>query len=102
MTGSEKQIKWANDIIDGCRKNIESLRDSHYINGVYVGCDFYGKIYCDKKSVTEENVMRAIEAVKAQLDAVVNKIDSAAVIIDKRQIFTFDSIAELVYKNISK
>lgn len=46
--------------------------------------------------------MRAIEAVKAQLDAVINKIDSAAVIIDKRQIFTLDSIAELVYKNISK
>lgn len=50
MTGSEKQVKWANDIIEGCRKNLENLRASHYINGVYVGRDSYGKFFATKKA----------------------------------------------------
>lgn len=85
LTGSEKQVKWANDIIDGA---IESTRamdrnvDRFAANGL--GASYLG--------YTKQDV----SSVRSFLQNGFSQVTKASAIIDERRKFTFDAVEKLV------
>jgi len=80
MKGTEKQIAWAEDIRRGAYNVLDWIEDRHAHDRFYNTTDM---MYVSPE---------AVKALRAEFDAVFATIDSAAVIIDRREIFSRDWI----------
>lgn len=84
MKGSEKQIKWAEDIIAGARKiiadniQINQNREAEYGVGIY------------------SRRAEQWEKLSTQIEEAVAKCDDAAIIINKRNMFSYDGLIKWV------
>ena len=101
MTGSAKQIEWAENIKANAYMAIENIRNSNYgtmLDGekIYVGYSIDCKQYSD--SAVEE----ALAFVKNSLDKTFSSIDSAAKIIDNRYKFDSQNIHNVVSAYLRK
>lgn len=80
MKGTEKQVKWAEDIIEGARRtiaaNIKLNRERE--------AQFGAVIYTARAEQWEK--------LSAQVEAAVAKCDDAAIIINKRSMFGDDGL----------
>ena len=83
MKGSEKQIKWAEDIIANAYKTLDTLEKELEIRGV-------DPRYC-LNNINKE----AIDVQRASIDKVVNSIDEASMIINRRNIFSREKMVEI-------
>lgn len=88
MKGSEKQIKWAQDIINDAMSAFDNMEND------YQKLDNYGdpKLAYD----TLKYHLGDIEAVKAELMAVLDTVDDAGKIIELRQHMTFEALEKRV------
>ena len=84
MKGSEKQIKWAEDIIADARKIIA---DNIHLNQNREA-EFGAGIYSRRAEQWEK--------VSAQIEAAIAKCDDAAIIINKRNMFSYDGLVKWV------
>ena len=86
MKGTEKQIKWAEDIIAGARRNIENniKLQEEYAQQFPTAA----KMYMDMADQWRR--------LSAQVEAAIAKCDDAAIIINKRSLFSFDSLRKWV------
>lgn len=86
MKGSEKQVKWAEDIIEGARKTIEANIRLHMENAEKFPTA--AKTYNDRADQWKR--------IGAQVEAAVAKCDDAALIINKRSMFSFEGLRKWV------
>ena len=91
MTGSEKQIKWAEDIIANAYKAIEAMKAEYDRLTGCVNEEFaYNTLKYNKADV---------DVVKSQLDTLIPQITDAGMLIEKRNAFTHDSLKKIAIRN---
>lgn len=84
MKGSEKQIKWAEDIKAGAYRALDSLNEMNNLFGERA--EEHWKNFSDTASPD------AIEAVRKELDALFSGCDDARMIINNRAMMSSESI----------
>lgn len=97
LKGSPKQIAWAQDIINEAYQNIDSA------------IALYKKIIasCDPETRPEEKIeievrVEVFTEMRKMLDDALALSDSAALIIERRDIFSFDRIKRIAYAEVNK
>ena len=80
MKGTEKQVKWAEEIKAGVYQTLAWIENRLENDRFYTDADL--------RYVSRE----AVEALRAEYDAVFERVDSAALIIDKRDMFSSKAI----------
>lgn len=90
MNGTEKQVKWAEDIIETARQNIKNMAD--YTKKFGSGTNGNGFKY-EAVDVAE---------VEKSLEAIISQTDDAAVIIEKRQMLSADTLKDFACRNYFK
>lgn len=100
LKGSEKQKKWANDIINSVRNSVDNMIESRVkkINDLYEkGGDH--EIYAKEEIEPEKELW---EDVSEQLESTLKKIDSAVQIIENRNLFKIERFESYVNKEMFK
>ena len=80
MKGTEKQVKWAEDIIAGARDILAQMISQNEERAAELGAAMYAARAEQWKKLS------------AQVEAAIEKCDDAAIIINKRNMFSFDGL----------
>lgn len=81
MKGSEKQIKWAQDIINGAFRTLDWCEEQHGKKTYQITCHEY---------LSKE----AIAALRKEYTECLEKVDDAARIIEKRDMFSTSKVID--------